>query len=412
VVQKKSTPVTFTGYQKFLIAILTILQFTVILDFMVLAPLGAILMPTLHITPQQFGWVVSAYALSAGASGLLAAGFADRFDRKNMLMLFYVGFLVGTLFCGLAPNYHALLAARIFTGIFGGVIGAISFAIVTDLFPMEVRGRVMGYLQMAFASSQVFGLPLGLYAANHWGWHSPFIMIVALGIPVGFIIFLRMQGVNAHLALKIDRHPFHHIWKTVSTPRYLQGFAATTLLATGGFMLMPFSSAFATGNLGLSLDDLPLLYMVTGVCAMIAGPVAGRLSDTIGKYPVFVGASLAGIAIALYFTQLSITPLWFVMVLNGVLFIMITGRIVSSSALISGVPAPQDRGAYMGISSAFQQISGGISSAIAGLIVTENAHHILEHYDVLGYVVAGTMLITIIMMYFIHRLVNDKPARA
>lgn len=145
---------------------------------------------------------------------------------------------------------------------------------------------------------------------------------------------------------------------------------------------------------------------------MIAGPVAGRLSDTIGKYPVFVGASLAGIAIALYFTQLSITPLWFVMVLNGVLFIMITGRIVSSSALISGVPAPQDRGAYMGISSAFQQISGGISSAIAGLIVTENAHHILEHYDVLGYVVAGTMLITIIMMYFIHRLVNDKPARA
>ena len=116
---------TFTGYETFIIAILTILQFTVILDFMVLSPLGAILMPALTITPQQFGWVVSAYAFSAGVSGLTAAGFADKFDRKRMLLVFYAGFLAGTLFCGIAPDYHTLLAARILTGIFGGVISAI-----------------------------------------------------------------------------------------------------------------------------------------------------------------------------------------------------------------------------------------------------------------------------------------------
>ena len=167
----------FTRYQQFIIAILAILHFTIILDFMVLSPLGAQLLKELNITTTQFGWVVSAYAFSAGASGLLAAGFADKFDRKKLLLFFYAGFIVGTLLCGIAPDYQFLLAARIVTGVFGGVIGSISFAIITDLFKMEVRGRVMGFVQMAFASSQVMGLPIGLYLANQWGWHAPFLLI-------------------------------------------------------------------------------------------------------------------------------------------------------------------------------------------------------------------------------------------
>ncbi|KXK22843.1 MAG: major facilitator superfamily protein [Bacteroidetes bacterium OLB12] len=167
-------PKKFSGYQVFVIAILTILQFSIILDFMVLSPLGPMLRPALHISPAQFGMVVAAYAFSAGLSGLLAAGFADKYDRKKLLLFFYTGFIIGTLFCGLAPTYPLLLAARIFTGIFGGVIGSVTFAIVTDLFPIEVRGRVMGFLQMAFASSQVLGLPVGLYFAEKWGLALPF----------------------------------------------------------------------------------------------------------------------------------------------------------------------------------------------------------------------------------------------
>lgn len=398
----------FTGYEKFLIAILTILQFTVILDFMVLSPLGAILMPALSINPQQFGWVVSAYAFSAGASGLLAAGFADRFDRKRMLLVFYTGFLAGTLLCGLAPDYHTLLAARVVTGIFGGVISAIAFAIVTDVFAFAARGRVMGFLQMAFASSQVLGIPVGLYVANKFNWHAPFLLIVGLGLPVGAVIVLKMKPIDAHLALKIDKSPFHHLLTTISKPRYLRGFAATTLLATGGFMLMPFGSAFGTGNLGLSNDDLPTLYMVTGITAMIAGPIAGRLSDTIGKYKIFTIGSTVGIILVLIYTQLGRSPLWLVMLITAALFASITARIVGASALMSGVPAPQDRGAFMGVSSAFQQISGGIASAVAGAIVVKTSSGALAHYDVLGYVVVGAMLVTIIMMYTIHRLVMHQ----
>ena len=137
-------PSVFTRYQKFVVAVLAFLQFTIILDFMIISPLGALLLRDLHITTRQFGLVVSAYAFSAGASGLLAAGFADKFDRKRLLLFFYAGFLLGTLLCGVARSYAFLLGARIVTGVFGGVIGSIIMAIIADLFPLEVRGRVMG----------------------------------------------------------------------------------------------------------------------------------------------------------------------------------------------------------------------------------------------------------------------------
>src|SRR6478735_3982482 len=286
----------FTSYEVFIIAILATLQFTIILDFMVLSPLGAILMPALKITTVQFGWVVSAYAFSAGASGLLTAGFADKFDRKKLLLFFYAGFILGTVLCAIAPTYHLLLAARIVTGIFGGVVGSVSFAIITDLFKMEVRGRVMGFVQMAFASSQVLGLPIGLYLANKWGWHSPFIMIVGLSIIIGIAIIVYMKPINDHLKIQSDHSAFQHLGKTISNVTYLKAFGATILLATGGFMMMPFGSAFGINNLGITMEQLPLLYMITGIFSMGIGPLAGRLSDKIGKYKVFVMGSLLSMA--------------------------------------------------------------------------------------------------------------------
>lgn len=153
----------FSRYQTRLVALLALAQFTVILDFIIMSPLGAILMPALNITAAQFGVAVSAYAFSAGISGILAAGFADRFDRKRLLLFFYAGFTVGTTLCALAPNYHLLLLGRIVTGLFGGVIGSIVLAIVTDLFALHLRGRVMGFVQTAFAASQVLGIPVGLF---------------------------------------------------------------------------------------------------------------------------------------------------------------------------------------------------------------------------------------------------------
>ncbi len=403
----------FSPYEKFVIAILAFIQFTVIVDFMVLSPLGAILMPGLGISTSQFGLVVSAYAFSAGAAGLSAAGFADRFDRKKMLLFFYVGFITGTFFCGIAGSYLLLLWARIITGLFGGVIGSISFAIITDMFPMGVRGRVMGFVQMAFSASQVLGIPLGLFLATQWNWHAPFLMIGGTGAVVGIVIALKLKPVTAHLTGTNDRSAFHHLWHTASNPFYIRGFLATMLLATGGFMIMPFSSAFLVNNILIPENRLSLIFLVTGVVSLFTGPLLGRMADSIGKYRLFVAGSLLSMVMVMIYTHLGPNPIGLVMVVNIFLWIGISSRMISSSALISGVPEMKDRGAYMGINSSIQQVSGGIASFVAGLMVyqpTSNAP--LQHFDRVGYVTAGTMVITIGMMFFINRQVASKMKRA
>ncbi len=398
----------FTRYQVFVIAVLSFLQFTVILDFMVLSPLGALLMDQLHVTTKQFGLVVSAYAFSAGIAGLLTAGFADKFDRKKLLVFFYAGFLLGTVLCAVSPNYEMLLFARIVTGIFGGVIGSVSFAIITDLFKMEVRGRVMGFVQMSFAASQVLGLPIGLMLANRFGWHAPFWMIAGAGALMGVLIVLKMRPVDKHLHLKIDQNAFHHLFATLARSDYGKAFLATTLLATGGFMLMPFGSAFSINNLGIKLDQLPIVYLVTGVTSILFGPLIGKLSDKIGKFTIFAAGSVLAIIMVAVYTHLGVTPLWELIGLNVVLFVGLTGRMISSSALLTAVPDAKDRGAFMSINSSTQQISGGIASIAAGLIVFQTTSGKLEKYDILGYVVIVSILLSMLMLYYLNKRIQKK----
>ncbi|WP_207425604.1 MFS transporter [Pedobacter sp. SYSU D00535] len=410
--QKKEE--NFSSYQKFIVAVLAILQFTIVLDFMVLSPLGAYLLTEMSITPSQFGLVVSAYAFSAGASGLLAAGFADRFDRKKLLLFFYTGFIIGTVLCGLAPSYHFLLIARIITGLFGGVISSISFAIITDLFALQVRGRVMGVVQMAFAASQVLGIPLGLYLADKFDWHAPFILIVGVSIIVGLVIWRVMKPVNDHLKIRTTKSPFLHMGHTLTNKTYAIAFLTTGLLSIGGFMLMPFSSAFLVHNVHIPETNLSLIFLVTGICSITTGPFIGKWSDKIGKFRMFViGSVLAAITVVLY-TNLSVSPIWVVIVINSFMFAGISSRMISSSALTSAVPEPQDRGAFMGINSSLQQISGGVASVLSGLIVFQpRAGAPLQYYDTVGYIVVLTMAVCIFTLYQIHKYVrNVTVARA
>ncbi|MFM6928525.1 MAG: MFS transporter [Bdellovibrio sp.] len=396
----------FTTRQKILIALLAFLQFTIILDFMILSPLGAILMPVLKITATQFGTVVSAYAISASLSGLLTAGFADKFDRKKLLMFFYVGFILGTLFCGLAPNYHLLLAARIVTGLFGGVIGSIVFAITTDLFPMAQRGRVMGFLQTAFAASQILGLPAGIFLATHFGWHSPFLMIVGVSIIAGFFIWKYMQPVTAHLALQTDKKAFAHLFSTLFETKYTFAFAATAILSIGGFMLMPFASAFTVHNMGISLDKLPMIYLVTGMASILIGPLVGKISDTFGNFNTFIFGTLVSIIMVLIYTHLGVTSLPVVIVVNAVMFVGIFSRMIPSQTLMSGIPAPASRGSFMSISASLQQLAGGLGAIIAGAIVVQETTGAISHYEIIGYVMTVLSLVALVLMYFINRSVQ------
>ena len=401
----------FSRYQIFVIAVLAFLQFSIILDFMIISPLGAIVMPTLHITPQQFGLAVSAYAFSACVSGISAAGFADRFDRKRLLLFFYCGFLLGTLLCGLAGNYPMLLVARIVTGLFGGVIGSIVLAIATDLFPLEMRGRVMGFLGTAFAASQVLGLPVGLFFATHWDWHAPFLAILAVAIPAGLLILFFMKPVAAHLALKQERSPFQHLAHTVAEPRYRLAFVLTMLLPTGGYMLMPFGTAFIVGNIGLSLAVLPTIYLITGICTAFIGPLVGKASDSFGKFNTFCFGTILTIIMVAVWTNLGREKLAVVVAINVVLFAGIFSRMIPAQALMSAIPDVTKRGAFNAINASLQQFAGGISAAVAGAVLIQHADGSLGHFNWLGGIVMGVALVALTLMYFVHKQVPETQAR-
>jgi predicted MFS family arabinose efflux permease len=220
-----------------------------------------------------------------------------------------------------------------------------------------------------------------------------------------------MKPVDAHLKMKSDKNAFLHLWHTLSKKDYIRGFLATVLLATGGFMLMPFGSAFSTNNLGIAIALLPTLYLITGIFSIITGPFIGKYSDSFGKFNMFAFGTIISIVVVAFYTRLGITPFWEVVVINIILFVGISARIISSSALISGVPEPADRGAFMSINSSIQQLSGGVASMIAGMIVIEAPDGKLLRYTELGYVVIGSMVVVLIMMYNLNRHIRrNTPA--
>jgi predicted MFS family arabinose efflux permease len=399
----------FTGYQRLVILLIALTQFTVVLDFMVMSPLGDMLMKSMELTTKQFGLAVSVYAFSAGTSGLLTAGFADRFDRKKLLLFFYIGFIAGTLFCGLANSYVLLIAARIITGLFGGVIGSISLAIVADLFPLQKRGRAMGFIQMGFGASQVLGIPISLFIANHWGWQSPFRMIVGLATIIWILVMLKLQPVTKHLELKTEKTAIKHLWHTLRLRDYRTGFLLTALLSIGGFMMMPWGSAFAVNNLHVSYEQLPLMFMASGIAALIVMPLIGKLSDKIDKVKLFTVAALSMMVIIVVYTNLTPVPFLVIISLNILMMTAIMSRIVPAMALVSALPKMQDRGAFMSINSSLQQIAGGIAAAVGGIIVIQKTKTSpLQHYDTLGYVIVVIIILNIIQLYRVSNMIKAK----
>jgi predicted MFS family arabinose efflux permease len=296
-----------------------------------------------------------------------------------------------------------LLLARVVTGLFGGVIGSIILAIATDLFPPQMRGRVMGFIQTAFAASQILGLPLGIYLSKEWSWHVPYLALASLAVFGGLLIAARMQPVAEHLKLHQERGAFAHLLHTLSEPNYLLSFVAVLFLATGGFMLMPFSSAFTVNNIGISLDDLPFIYLVTGIATIFIGPLVGKAADSFGRLRVFLFGTAVMIVMVVTYTHMGPTGLWVVTLVNVVMFVGIFSRMIPFQALMSQVPAQTQRGSFNAINASISQLAGGLASLVAGHIVKAGADGKIHHYEIAGYVVVTTSLLASVLLWRVQR---------
>ncbi len=375
-----------TKQEKLLLFILACINFTHIIDFMIMMPLGPQLMKIFDISPRQFGFVVSAYGLSAGISGFLAAFFVDNYDRKQVVLLAYIGFVVGTIACAFAPTYEILIAARVVAGIFGGLIGAQVMSIVADTFEYERRATAMGFITTAFSLAAVAGIPAGLYLANHFGWHSPFLILGLLGVVVVFLIYQYVPKLDKHLQNRqINQNPFGVITDILNNPNQLRALGLSTVIMLGHFSIIPYISPTLVANVGFSQDNIFLIYFVGGLLTIFSAPLVGKLADRKGKYPVFVTFALLSMIPIFLITNMPSGVLWGVLAISGIFFVFSNGRLIPTQAIVSGVVSPQQRGSFMAINSSVQLFAQAIATNIGGFIIHKTPSGYLENYPIVGY---------------------------
>jgi MFS transporter, DHA1 family, inner membrane transport protein len=392
-----------TWKERMILAILASLNFTHILDFMIMMPLGNYLMPHFKISAQFFSWIVASYPVTAFVSGLIAAFYVDRFDRKRVLLFAYTGFLLGTLCCGIAPDQYFLMAARILTGFFGGLIGAQVLSIIADVFPYEKRGRAMGTIFMAFSVASVFGVPFSLYLANKISWHAPFIFIAILGIPVIALIARYLPAMQHHIEQKENTGERYRpdvlkvLKEVIANKSQVTALLMSGMLMLGHFLIIPFINPYMEFNVGFSKAQTPWIYMIGGFCALLTSSYIGKLADKHGKFRIFSICLVISLLPIFVITDMPVIPFYAALAVFGFWFTFSTGRNIPAQAMISTVVNPAQRGQFMSFNSSFQQLFTGMASIIAGFIVKEDAQGHIMRYNWVGYLSVAVVFSTLFL---------------
>lgn len=394
--------------ENLMVYVLGAIQFVHILDFVILMPLGPMLMRTFGVTPSQFGLLVSSYTFAAGISNFLTSIVADRFERKRMLQVCFAGFLVGTLLCAFAPNFYLLLGARIFAGAFGGVLNAVVFALIPDLIPPQRRGAATGVVMSAFSISSVIGVPIGLALAEWFDWHAPFLFIVGVGALFWVMANAMIPKVNNRMEPRSPKETLKQFVNIAVEPKHIQGFLMTSCLAFGVFLIIPFISPSMVRNVGLAESDLKYIYLCGGAATVFSARWIGRLCDRLGCFRIFT--IVAGISFVPVFliTHLGVTPLVLTLCVSTLFMMTGSGRFIPAMTLLSLVVEPKKRGTFMGLENAFRQLASGAASLVAGLIIYEGTGGRLERFGLVG---IAAIIFTLFAWFFARKIAKDAGVK-
>lgn len=396
--------------ERWLLVTLAGIQFTHILDFMIMMPLGPQFTALLGISNAQFGLLVSAYTLSAGFSGLMAATYIDRFSRKQLLLTMYSLFGLATLACALAPDYVWLMAARVAAGLFGGVLSALSQTIVADVIPFERRGRAMSVVMTSFSVSTVAGVPLGLFLAAHFNWHAPFVGIAALVGLLALGAWQTLPRLDAHLHHPERVSVWRGIGQVLAEPNHLKAFAVSGLMMFAAFTVIPYITIYLQSNAGMQASEVPWIYLCGGVATLLSARYFGRLTDRVGKVRMFQRLALA-VTVPLMATTLSQgLPLWGLLAISTLFFTVMSGRMIPGMAMISSAALPRLRGTFMTLNSSVQSASMGLAALVAGLIIGRDAQGQLTLYWVAGLLGVVASLLSVWLAG--HLRLHGAPAQA
>lgn len=375
---------------------LAFVQFTHILDNMIMMPMAPNLKSTMAITTQGFGFLVSSYGVAAFFSAVSATFFIDRFDRKKVLVFLYIGFLAGTFLCAVAPSYNFLIASRFFTGVFGGIAGSVILSIIGDVIPFEKRARGMGILMSGFALASVAGVPLGIYLSEKYSWHAPFFLVAGIGLFVLLAVYFFVPNVTNHLKGPRNHSRFHLYTQVLKDRNLVWGLLFSICVVYSHFSIIPYISDYMVHNRGFTMKgDLIFMYIIGGVLSSLTAPLIGRIADKKGRYRVFAILSLLACFPLFGISNFSSELFWALIGISSTFFIFSGGRLVPAQAIITSVVTPHLRGSYMSLNAAMQQLTIGLSTLIGGVIIYNDEAKKLYNYPYAGYIGIGFALLSL-----------------
>jgi len=387
--------------ERSLLLLLAAIQFTTVLDFLIIMPLGPQYIRVFHITPGQFGLIVSAYAFSAGIFGVVAGFFLDRFDRKTALLWLFAGFAVGTFFCALAPTYELLIAARFVAGAFGGVVGALVMAIVGDVIPLARRGAAMGMVMSAFSVASICGVPVGLALASHLSWHAPFLALAAISVVILLAGVWVLPPLRDHLRGGAREETMARMRVILSEGGHQRAFLFTAVLTFTSFLVVPYISNYMVANAGLTEKQLPYIYLCGGLTTLFSMNLIGRWADRVGKRRAFVVMSASCAVQIVAVTNLPRVPVALAVTVSTVFMVCMSGRFVPGMALITATVEARYRGGFMSINSAVQQFASGLAAFLSGLIIGETAAGAMTRYWLAGAMAVAMAFVGVYLVQFL-----------
>ncbi len=388
--------------ERYFLLTLAGIQFSHILDFMIMMPLGPVLMKAFGIGTHAFGLLVASYSFSAAISGILAATFVDLFERKRLLLIAFGLFALSTLACALAPSYSMLMVARGLAGVFGGIMGALVQTMIGDAIPFSRRARASGIVASAFSISTIAGVPMSLWLANHFGWRMPFMFIGALSVMFIGIGLRFLPELRHHLSDEKRAHLLSATFSVLGDTNHLRALLFSALIIFSGFTVIPYITVYAVNNVGIPLHQIPIIYLVGGSATFISARLIGHWADKHGKVEVYRKVALLAMLPLLAVTHVGTVPLWGWLICTTAFFVLTSGRMIPAMAIISSSAQPKLRGTFMSLNGTVQSLAMGLATTLAGFVTSLDDSGRIVGYPLVGYVAVAANLIAV---WFASRIV-------
>jgi predicted MFS family arabinose efflux permease len=317
------------------------------------------------------GFLFTGYSISAGLSVLVWGPLSDLFGRKRGLTIGLCIFAMGSTISALSFSYGSLFAGRVVTGLGASMLSLNTLAYAADFFPYEVRGRAMSWIVSSYFAALIFGVPIGSLIGDRLGWNAVFAVAAVTAVLLVLSTHWLLPGRNAtnqsaRNAGTLIFEPIRNYASFIRTPRTFGALLSSMCASAGTMGFLAFLGVWLHDAFGIAGRQIGLVFLASGMAALLASPFAGLLSDKIGKRLQFIVSNAALAALLLILPDLRWGPALFLVF--GALSLAAAFRQGPMEALLTEVAPPAVRGSFVALKNSFSQLGIGLAASASGLL--------------------------------------------